>query len=302
MADHSPAAGVTESLQQRPLKPIVPPQKAFIPPASASSLKQSAPNFRLVFISSEWHSPGHIYRVIHLLNAARKVGFDASWIKLEEVSDHLSDLSNADAVIFWRTAWDPRVEMAMGVARQAGARVVFDVDDLMIDPNYACISLIDGIRTQGLTEEQVRNHFGLVRRTMLEADLCTTTTEEIAAYMRLAGKPTFVIPNGFDHDTLQSSRLAVRRRRKTKNDNIVRIGYASGSRTHQRDFAIVAGALARILRERPHIRLVLFRDKNGKAPFVDVSEYDALRGLSEQIEWRDFVLLEIFRRRLQDLI
>ena len=253
---------------------------------------QNSSGLRLVYISSEWNSPGHIYRVVHLTEAARLIGLDASWMKLEEVPERLGELSKAYAVIFWRTAWDERVEIAVATARQGEARIIFDVDDLMIDPDLARTSMIDGIRTQGLTEEHVRAHYALVRRSMLEADICTTTTEEIASYMRVLGKPTFVLPNGFDIKTLNSSRLAVRRRRKMVDDGIVRIGYASGTRTHQRDFAIVANALARILRERPQCRLVLFREKCQGAPFVDISEYSVLVDFAEQVEWRDFVPLE----------
>jgi glycosyltransferase involved in cell wall biosynthesis len=261
-------------------------------PILASNREKSSSGLRLVYISSEWYSPGHIYRVVHLTDAARLIGLDASWMKLEEVSERLGELSNAYAVIFWRTAWDERVEIAVATARQSGARIIFDVDDLMIDPDLARTSVIDGIRTQGLTEEQVCAHYALVRRSMLEADICTTTTEEIASYMRVAGKPTFVLPNGFDNKTLNSSRLAVRRRRKMVDDGVVRIGYASGTRTHQRDFAIVANALARILRERPQCRLVLFREKSQGAAFVDISEYSGFADFAERVEWRDFVPLE----------
>ena len=261
-------------------------------PILASNREKSSSGLRLVCISSEWYSPGHIYRVVHLTDAARLIGLDAYWMKLEEVPERLGELSNAYAVIFWRTAWNERVEIAVAAARQGGARVIFDVDDLMIDPALARTSIIDGIRTQGLTEEHVRAHYALVRRSMLEADICTTTTDEIASYMRVVGKPTFVLPNGFDNATLKSSRLAVRRRRKMIDDGVTRIGYASGSRTHQRDFAVVANALARVLRERPQCRLVLFREKGQGAPFVDISEYGILAEFSEQVEWRDFVALE----------
>lgn len=254
--------------------------------------KQRSCGMRLIYISSEWYSPGHIYRVVHLTDAARLIGLDASWIKLEEVPKRLGELSKAYAVIFWRLAWDERVEIAVAAARKGGARIIFDVDDLMIDPELARTTIIDGIRTQGLTEEQTHAHYALVRQSMLEADICTTTTEEIASYMRAAGKPTFVLPNGFDNNTLNSSRLAARRQRKLVDDSVVRIGYASGSRTHHRDFALVANALARILRERPKCRLVLFREKNGGAPFIDISEFSALVDCAEQIEWRDLVPLE----------
>ncbi len=288
----APLRAMRRAFNKEILEPVVPSQKAVTLLASTSFPKRCASSFRLVYISSEWKTPGHTYRVMQMVDAARLIGLEASWIKLEVVPVHLAELSNADAVIFWRTAWDPCVEAAMGVARQSGARIIFDVDDLMFEPDFARTSMIDGIRTQGLTEDQVRTHYALVQRAMLQADICTTTTEEIAWYMRNAGKVTFVIPNSFGYETVKSSRLAVRRRRKMTGDGVVRIGYAAGTRTHQRDFATIANAIGRILHERPQCRLVLFREKNQGPPLVDISEYSALAENGEQIEWREYVAPE----------
>src|SRR3712207_9540079 len=62
--------------------------------------------------------------------------------------------------------------------RSAGARIVFDVDDLMVDPGLARRDVIDGIRTQDLTEGMVRDHYGRMRVTMVAADLCLAPTED----------------------------------------------------------------------------------------------------------------------------
>ena len=109
----------------------------------------------------------------------------------------------------------------------------------------------------------VSGHFGEIRATMLAADLCFTTTDELAYYMRGAGKTAHVMPNGFDqviHDTSRAARLHWQR---TKDDTFIRIGYAGGSRTHQRDFGLAVEAIARLLRENNACRLVLFRTSDG---------------------------------------
>ncbi len=119
-------------------------------------------------------------------------------MRLDEVQERLGELSGADVVTLWRTAWDEDVAAVVTAARSAGVRLVFDVDDLMVDPNLAQNSVIDGIRSQGLTEAQVRDHYAQIQQAMMAADLCTTTTQELAGHMRALHKPTFVLPNGFD--------------------------------------------------------------------------------------------------------
>ena len=180
---------------------------------------------------------------------------------------------------------------AVDAARRGGAKVVFDVDDLMIVPELANLDIIDGIRTQNLTENAVRDHYTRIRDTMFAADLCVAPTEELAQEMRQFLIPAIVLPNGVDHATILASRLAARRRRAGGlGDELVRIGYAGGSRTHQRDFAICADAVAAVLRARAECRLVVFR--RGEHPILDIEEFPALHGLEGQIEWRDFVPLE----------
>ena len=86
------------------------------------------------------------------------------------------------------------------------------------------------------------------------------------------------------------SREAVAARRAGAQNGLLRIGYAGGTRTHQKDFAVAATALARVLREGRDRRLVLFR--RGDAPCLDLEEFTAFAGLEAQVEWREVVGLE----------
>ena len=252
-------------------------------PTTGLGAQQVAPV--IIYVSGEPDTPGNSYRVTRYVEAAGRVGASASWIRLAEVTSSLGSIADADVLVLWRTAWDERVDAAISAARRGGAKIVFDVDDLMFEPQLARTSIIDGIRTQGLTEDQVSGHYARVRETMMAADICTATTQELASYMRAALKPVFVLPNGFDLATLQASRRLVRQRRAATPDGLFRIGYAGGSRTHQRDFNVAVPALSRVLRERPETRLVLFRN------CLDIEEYPDLAGLQQQVEWRDLVPL-----------
>jgi glycosyltransferase involved in cell wall biosynthesis/SAM-dependent methyltransferase len=250
------------------------------------SLTVAAVGARVILVSGEPETPGHQYRVVRLAEAIDQLGGRATVLDVPQAAGpRIGDLVDADVVILWRATWTADVKQVVRRAWQAGARVVFDVDDLMVDPDMATLDTIDGIRTQGLTEEAVRDMYALVRRTAEAADACICTTSELAAPLRRIGKVTHVVPNGFDDDTFVRSRLAVRVRAAGVDDGLCRIGYAAGSRTHQRDFAVLAEPLAEVLRAHSHTRLVLFRGA------FDLDEFPMFDDLCDQVEWRDIVPL-----------
>jgi glycosyltransferase involved in cell wall biosynthesis/GT2 family glycosyltransferase/SAM-dependent methyltransferase len=240
----------------------------------------------LVYVSGEPDTPGNQYRVLRYIEAAHTNGMSATWIRLEDLPRRMDELSRHDVLIIWRAAWNEDIEAAVDLMRAQHKKIVFDVDDLMFIPELARVKFIDGIRSQFLTENIVRDHYTRVRQTMNAADLCFTTTEELAFHMRGAGKLAYVLPNGFDQITHDTSRRAAREWRLTKSDKLIRIGYAGGSRTHQRDLGLAIEAIAKLLREYPACRLVLFRTPEDKVPLIEIGEYSVLTGLEDRIEWR----------------
>ncbi len=273
-------------------QPVQPAGSAEPDPVSAPTSRAEAGVPRVVWISGEAHIPGHVYRVKRPAAAAAALGIRATVLRLEEVCDRIGDIEAADIVVIWRAAWDNNVALALDTAHRLGARIIFDVDDLMFDPSLAKTDMIDGIRTQDLTEDEVRAHYARVQATMGRAALCLATTEELAGHMRAMGKPALVLPNGFDEECWQRSRLAARQRAAAVPDGLVRLGYAGGSRTHQRDFAVCAEAVAAVLRAHPQCRLVLFRSPHSGQALLDLDEFPCLDNLQAQIEWRETVALE----------
>jgi GT2 family glycosyltransferase/glycosyltransferase involved in cell wall biosynthesis/SAM-dependent methyltransferase len=273
-----------EARQSCPLHPVADHSADELGGASLRTFR-TKDHVTLLYISGEPNTPGHLYRVIRFISAAEANGIRADWIPQEELAERLSRIGVYDVLVIWRARWDDAIAAAVAQTRAQGGQIVFDVDDLMIDPNLAQAEIIDGIRTQDLKESAVRDHYSQVRQTMLAADLCVTTTQELAYHMRRAGKTTYVLPNGFDDDTRRISRAAMRHWRRNR-DGLVRMGYAGGSRTHQRDLGSAIEGIAKVLKERRECRLVLFRTLDGSAPLIDIEEYPCLDGLHGQIEWR----------------
>jgi O-antigen biosynthesis protein len=244
---------------------------------------------RVVIIAGEAGTPGEAYRVTRFARAAELAGARTLKVGIFDFPLPEADFRGADIIVLWRAPWLHEIEVAVNIARETGAKLVYDLDDLMVDPSIARIDVIDGIRTQNIPPEKVAEHFSQMRLAMSACDFCVATTEELAWYMRREGKPTVVLPNGFDWETFRRSRLVARRRRQSGGDGLVRLGYAAGSRTHQKDFARIAEPVARILREFPNTRLVLFVHPNDRLPVMDPAEFSELAGLEAQFEWRDLV-------------
>lgn len=248
---------------------------------------------RLLLVSGEPRTAGHVYRVARLAATAAEAGWRPEIVDIDDlVAAHWSPRAvPPEVVLVWRAAWRPVLEQAIAAWRAGGSRILYDIDDLMIDPALADGSVIDAIRSLRLDVADVGRHYSGIRRALLLADACVAPTEPLADAQRACGRPATCLPNGFDEATYRASRAAVARRRLAAGDGLVRIGYAAGSRTHQRDFAVAAPAVARILRERPECRLVLFHDRR-LGPTLDMAEFPDVAHLHDRIEWRETVPLD----------
>lgn len=233
--------------------------------------------------------PGALYRINRLADSFRASGFEAEIISREDVGYARQLLDGAAMLFVWRAKW-PDIAQLVRRARELEVPFVFDVDDLMVRPDLATAKYIDAIRFNRHDEEGVRKHYSEIQEAMSEADYCTASTRELAWHMRSGyrRRPTFVIPNTFDVDTYKKSRVATRARAE-KTDGLLRIGYASGSRTHQADFKLCCGAVADVLRRYPETVLVLFR--RNTLVTLDLSEFPEFEGLEDRIEWREYVPL-----------
>ena len=276
-------ASTTAAATPAPATSAVP--AAHVAPAAPAG---APPRRHLLFISGEDHTPGTTYRVDRYVAAARALGLDARASVAGPVGP--AELAGARLVVLWRVPYSTHIAGIIQVAHEQGATVVFDVDDLMFRPELATIEVIDGIRSQRFSEQDTQEFFRLIGRTLRACDLVTCPTEELAHQVRQTGRPATVLPNGFDTASHASARRA-HRDWLTYADDLVRIGYAGGSRTHQRDFTRASAAIARVLRAHPQTRLTLFRDPSSGEGLVLIHEFPDFEDLADRIEWRDMVAL-----------
>lgn len=236
----------------------------------------------IIFISGEWMTPGHTYRVERYADTYRELGFQVFWFKPENIFSNPDIIEKCRLLIIWRTEMSENLRKCIQTAKSKGIKVVFDIDDLMFDPELAKSEIIDGIRSMDIKREDAVKMFANIRDAMDASDIVTCPTRFLASIIKATGKEVFVLPNGYTNESLQKAFEI-----QSSNEGVIRIGYAGGTRTHQRDYYLAVPALARVLNDFPQARLTVF----GEALLID--EFDELSPYSDQIEFRSLVSMEL---------
>ena len=253
--------------------------------ATFKSRKPQAPvaqGRRIVLVSGESATPGHVYRMERLacaLGPAWATGiFDA-----EQLEGPHFRLPDDTAIIWiWRARLAPAGLRLIRDAKAAGIRVIYDIDDMCFHPDHYTVANMDALRRPEHNMEAVRKSATEIFELCSEADLeLAPTVPLMKELFDRTGKPALVMRNTFDHATRERSVVG---RQHKKKDDLVRIGYAAGTLTHQADLASIAPALKRVLAENRQCRLVLF-------DAIDIAEIGDLQEVADQIEWRKRVPL-----------
>ena len=188
--------------------------------------------------------PSFIYRCMNLSLAAKELGHRV-W------SGHVSMLPWAqhwDVVVFHRPSANLRFKATLAWLRLRGARILADVDDLIMDPELAPFS--PGVSNQLVGLHATQKQFAANRDALACVDGVSVSTQPLAEQVRrvLPGVDVMVMPNAV-HQSWWSLPLHPR-------DGAVKaITYLPGTRSHDRDFAEVAPAVARVLRRHPQVLL-----------------------------------------------
>ena len=155
-------------------------------------------------------------------------------------------------------------------AKNLGRTVIFDVDDLVVDTQYAHL-LMDTLNQDAGSEAHLDYWFGYIARLNAVLHLCDrviTTNEYLASHIRACtGKDVRIVPNFINREQLEYSLqlYAAKRAARFSGDERIHLGYFSGSPSHDNDFELISDALARLLDKDPrlHLRLVGYLNVNG---------------------------------------
>ncbi len=246
------------------------------------------------------------YRVDHQIDQLRSCGLMVDKIEADELTvDHAR---NARAFIVFRFPYTDTMGEFIARAKELNKLVLYDIDDLVIDTAYTDdIPFIQAMSKEDreLYDEGVRR----MGKTLALCDGAITTTETLADELRKYVPEVFVNRNvasermvGLSEKALykknvlptleknQVPKAYAKQYQLTKqqasdaDENTVRIGYFSGSITHNDDFTMIMPSLIYAMEAYPFVRLTLMgeldippeldhlRDRIDILPFSDWTE------------------------------
>lgn len=217
------------------------------------------------------------YRVVHQVEQLLANNIVSNTVYYTDLS--IDQVRYYRVFIFFRCFYTELIGEFIKEAKRLHKTVIFDIDDLVIDTKYT-----DQIPyVQALPPGEKREYDDGVMRMGKVLSLCDaaiTTTERLAQELRHYVPEVIVNRNTASERMLQLSEDVLAKKAKTpKDEKEVKVGYFSGSITHNSDFKMILPVIVRILKEYPAAELHI-------AGELDVPE--ELRPFSKRVIKRDF--------------
>ena len=246
--------------------------------------QDSMSSLRVLYISHHHETRSHMYRVKHHVAALNAGLVEASWVGLTE--DALARIDEADVVVVFREIWNDLLMRCQARCRSLGIPFGFDIDDLIFNPEILTVQNFDFLRRWDEKQRQrwLQNHVGGYQRTLIESDFAVVSTKPLANAVQKFGIPAYVLSNGLDIEMIAQADAALIEfaQKPSTTDGMLRLGYASGTPTHQKDFATIVPVLCALMDDRPELILTL-------VGHLDLQEFPELQRHHERIETRSFV-------------
>jgi glycosyltransferase involved in cell wall biosynthesis len=158
--------------------------------------------------------------------------------------------------IFHRVLYTPAVKKMIERAKIQKKEIIFETDDLVHDPKY--LKHMDYFKKMNKFEKMLYENG--VGGEILKDDYvktCVTTTTYLADILRGYGKRVFISTNKLSNYDVKIINDIFEKKEKYRGEK-VKIGYFSGTASHDKDFETVKDALVHILEKYPQVEIHLF--------------------------------------------
>lgn len=202
---------------------------------------------KIVYIKNEFDNSTFRYRTYNVVQAlSKQKDYIVTYFlssELEKVSTYIKNIS---VIIFQRAMWDIYIENFVYMAKNNSIPVIYDIDDLFVNPKYVPLYLNNLGRI--LDSSAYLDQFYFTSRYYCVACKCDgfiTTNDFLKKYIKKDFlKPVWVIPNFLNMEQEYYSKIIREKSNEIKSKFI--IGYFSGSPSHQFDFSLVVDDIFRL--------------------------------------------------------
>lgn len=220
------------------------------------------------------------YRVSHQREQLEANNITTAEVFYQELSMDL--VKNFRMFIFFRCPYTDLIGEFIEKAKKYNKTVLFDIDDLMIDTKYT--NTIPYVQTMTVSDKKLYDDgVNAIRKLLSMCDGAVTTTEVLAGELKKYVNDVVINRNVASEHMVKLSEEAWRRY-FDKKEGCVKIGYFSGSITHNPDFAIVLPALVQLMKKYPQVELLLVGE-------LDIPEelkvYKERIVVSKMINWKE---------------
>ena len=191
-----------------------------------------------------WFDPSFRYRCENIGLALRECGHRAEFLHLKKFPLP----AGFDAVVLHRPSDGLRFRLVRWICARRGIPLMADVDDLIFDPMLAEFS--PGVMNRLVPMPLTRRRFASHRRALGLASSLTCTTGPLASRLRQAFPRAHIttIPNTVHRTWIDKPSEPV----PPEAQDLI---YTPGTRSHDRDFGVIAGTIERLLKENPALGL-----------------------------------------------
>ena len=194
------------------------------------------------------------YRVLHQMEQ-----LNAGFLESDEyfyLNFEPNIISDYRVIIFFRCPLTKEVREAIKIAKRFNKKVLFDIDDLVIDTKYT--DIMPYIKTLSPKEKAIYDD-GVIRmgKTLRLCDGAITTTEDLAKELKKYVRNVFINRNVASEEMWQLSKNILIKKNNIKGNNPIIIGYFSGSMTHDQDIKMIKPALYKVLQEFKNVQILL---------------------------------------------
>lgn len=218
-----------------------------------------------------------LYRSHHISEELNLKDFK-SYVTISQSPHLLSYADSFKIFVFQKVTYTEKIKKFIEEIKLLNKEIIFDTDDLVFDAKYfKDANYLDNANVfekkqyeKGIGEEILKDPY---------VKVCTTTTSFLADKLKECGKQIFVVPNKLSKKDVEIAENILGNK-KQEIQSTVKLGYFSGTSSHNKDFATIADALMEIMEKYSQVELFLagpldvesklnkFKDRIKQFPYV----------------------------------